>query len=319
MAVRLPPMQALRAFEAAARELSLTRAATALHVTHGAISHQIKALEDDLGVRLFERAGRGIRLTDEGERFAVRVRAAFGELAAGVQEIGERSNPRRIRVSVTPSFAARWLLPRIGRFTAAHPNLDLDISANISVVDLARDDVDFAVRYGMGHWPGVAAELLSDDSFFPVCSPHIAGGVPRTPGDLVRYPLLRADDEFWTPWFRAAGVDLPEPARGTSFNDSSHLLQAAIEGQGIALARRTLMGNDLRNGVLIKLFDVEIPGPRKFYLVYLPRMAASPKLAAFRSWLNAEFAAEAEYWKGVQASATGRSAPARKRRSGSHG
>jgi LysR family glycine cleavage system transcriptional activator len=302
MKLRLPPMQALRAFEAAARELSLTKAASALHVTHGAISHQIKALEDDLGVRLFERAGRGIRLTDEGERFAIRVRAAFGELSAAVQEIAERANPRRIRVSVTPSFAARWLLPRIGRFTAAHPNLDLDISANISVVDLARDDVDFAIRYGMGHWPGVISEFLSDDAFFPVCSPRIAGGVPRKPEELPRYTLLRADDEYWAPWFRAVGVDLPEPDRGTSFNDSSHLLQAAIEGQGVALARRTLIGNDLRNRVLVKLFDVEIPGARKFYLVYLPRMAQSPKLAAFKSWLNAEFAADAEYWKTVQSS-----------------
>ena len=135
MTLRLPPMQALRAFEAAARERSLTKAASALHLTHGAISHQIKALEDDLGVRLFERAGRGIRLTDEGERFAVRVRAAFGELSAGVQEIAERSNPRRIRVSVTPSFAARWLLPRIGRFTAAHP----DKAAKFAEIDTNKD------------------------------------------------------------------------------------------------------------------------------------------------------------------------------------
>jgi LysR family glycine cleavage system transcriptional activator len=292
-------MQALRAFEAAAREKSLTKAASALHVTHGAISHQIKALEDDLGVRLVERAGRGIRLTDEGERFAVRVRAAFGELSAAVQEIGQRANPRRLKVSVTPSFAGRWLLPRIGRFTAAHPNLDLDISANISVVDLARDDVDFAIRYGMGHWPGTIAEFLSDDCFFPACSPRIAGGVPKSPQDLGRYPLLRADDEYWAPWFRAAGVDLPEPDRGTSFNDSSHLLQAAIEGQGIALARRTLIGNDLRNNVLVKLFDVEVPAARKFYLVYLPRMADSPKLAALRGWLQSEFAREEAYWRTV--------------------
>ena len=301
MKLRLPPMQALRAFEAAAREKSLTRAASALHVTHGAISHQIKALEEDLGVRLVERAGRGIRLTDEGERFAARVRAAFGELAAGVQELAERANPRKLRVSVTPSFAARWLLPRIGRFTKAHPDLDLDISANISLADLSRDDVDFAIRYGMGHWPGVVAEYLTDDCFFPACSPGIAGGVPKKPADLARYPLLRADDEYWTPWFRAAGVDLPEPDRGTSFNDSSHLLQAAIEGQGVCLARRTLIGNDLRNNVLVKLFDVEVPAPRKFYLVYLPRMRDSAKLTRFRSWLQAEFAADDAYWKIVKA------------------
>jgi LysR family transcriptional regulator, glycine cleavage system transcriptional activator len=305
-------MQALRAFEAAAREKSLTRAASALHVTHGAISHQIKALEEDLGVRLFERAGRGIRLTDEGERFALRVRAAFGELAAGVQELAERSNPRRVRLSVTPSFAARWLLPRIGRFTAAHPDLDLDISANIAVVDLVRDDIDFAIRYGMGQWPGVASEYLTDDVFFPACSPRIPGGVPQSPRDLARYTLLRADDEYWAPWFRAAGVDLPEPDRGPSFNDSAHILQAAIEGQGVALARRTLIGNDLRNGVLVKLFDIEVPGQRSFHLVYLPRMAQSPKLAAVRDWLRKELAADADYWKTVSGPSKAR--PRRARR-----
>ena len=285
-------MQALRAFEAAARERSLTRAAEVLHVTHGAISHQIKALEADLGVRLVERAGRGIRLTDEGERFAQRVRTAFSELHAAVQEIGERANPRRLRVSVTPSFAARWLLPRMGRFVAGHPNFDLDISANVALADLHRDDIDLAIRYGMGHWPGVVADFLADDAFFVVCSPHIAGGVPKRPRDLARYVLLRSDDEYWTPWFRAAGIDLPEPARGTNFNDSSHLLQAAVEGQGVALARRTLIGNDLRNGLLVKLFDVEVTAPRRFYLVYRARMADSPKLVAFRDWLQQEFAAD---------------------------
>ena len=150
MALRLPPMQALRAFEAAASELSLTRAANSLHLTHGAISHQIKALEADLGVRLFARAGRGIRLTDEGERFAHRVRGALNELANAVREIADRSNPRLLRISVTPSFAARWLLPRMARFAAAHPGIDLDVRANHINVDFQRDDAEVAVRYGTG-------------------------------------------------------------------------------------------------------------------------------------------------------------------------
>ncbi len=181
MAVRLPPMQALRAFEAAARTGSLTRAAAMLNLTHGAISHQIKALEADLGVTLFERAGRGIRLTDEGERFAARVRAAFAELATGVQELAARTNPRLLRVSVIPSFAARWLLPRIGRFVAANPDIDLDVRANMANVDFRRDDDDVAIRYGLGSWPDVTSEHLLDDAFVPVCSPRIAGGVPRRP------------------------------------------------------------------------------------------------------------------------------------------
>ena len=289
MSSRLPPMQALRAFEAAAREKSLTRAADVLHVTHGAISHQIKALEDDLGVALVERAGRGIRLTDEGERFATRVRAAFAELAAGVQELSQRANPRRLRVSCTPSFGARWLLPRIGRFIADNPDIDLDIGATNALADFARDDADVAIRYGFGHWPGVIAEHLSDDAFFPVCSPQIANGhPPKRPEDLANYTLLRADDEYWKPWFEAVGLDWPEPERGTIFNDSSHLLQAAADGQGVALARRTLIGKDLHNGVLMRPFDVEVPAPRRFYLVYPPRLRDTPKLTAFRAWIKRE-------------------------------
>jgi LysR family glycine cleavage system transcriptional activator len=292
MAIRLPPMQALRAFEAAARERSLTRAAQSLHLTHGAISHQIKALEADLGVRLVERAGRGIRLTDEGERFAARVRTAFAELTTAVHEITTRTNPRLLRVSVVPSFAARWLLPRIGRFVAAHPDIDLDVGANIATVDFRRDAADVAIRQGFGRWDGVRIEPLMHDAFFPVCSPRIAGGVPINPADLVRYTLLRADNEPWKPWFEAAGLDWPEPDRGPIFNDSSHLMQAAAEGQGIALGRATLLGNDERNGVLVRPFAIEVPAPWRIYLVYPPRIADSPKLAAFRAWLHAEVAAD---------------------------
>ena len=285
-------MQALRAFEATARVRSLTKAAEALHLTHGAISHQIKALEADLGVRLVERAGRGIRLTDEGERFAARVRTAFAELTTAVQEITARANPRMLRVSVVPSFAARWLLPRIGRFFAVHPDIDLVVSANMAVVDFQRDDADVAIRYGFGEWKGVRVEHILDDSFFPVCSPRIAGGVPKRPTDLARYTLLRADDEPWLPWFEAAGLDWPEPTRGPMFNDSAHMMQAAAEGQGVALARATLLGNDERNGVLVRPFAIEAPAPRRFYLVYPPRNADSPKLAAFRAWLQVEIAAD---------------------------
>jgi len=291
VSLRIPPMQALRAFEATAREQSLTRAAESLNLTHGAISHQIKSLEDDLGVRLTERAGRGIRLTDEGERFAQRVRAALAELSAAVQEISDRSNPRLLRISVTPSFAARWLLPRMARFTIAHPDIDLDVRANGLLVDFQRDDADCAVRYGSGQWPGVIAEHLLDETYFAVCSPRLAGGrLPKRPADLARYPLLRSNDEFWQPWFAAAGLSWPEPDRGPIFNDSAHLMQAAVEGQGVALARTSLLGNDIRNGLLVRLFDVALPSGRAYYFVYPPRVASSPKIAAFGKWIRAEAA-----------------------------
>jgi LysR family glycine cleavage system transcriptional activator len=288
MTTRIPPTQALRAFEAAARTGSLTKAAEALSLTHGAISHQIKALEASLGVRLVERAGRGIRVTDQGERLASRVRAALAEIADAVREASERSNPRQLRVSVTPSFAARWLLPRLGTFLARHRDIDIDVRSSNVLVDFRRDDADVAIRHGFGNWPDVRVEHILNDTFFPVCSPRLAPALPREPRDLARYTLLRSDDEFWRPWFEAVGLDWPEPARGPIFNDSALMLQAAVDGQGIALARRSLIGTDIRNGLLVRPFDIDVPAPRRFYLVYPPRLAGSPKLAAFREWLIEE-------------------------------
>jgi LysR family glycine cleavage system transcriptional activator len=303
-------MQALRAFEAAARMRSLTRAAESLHLTHGAISHQIKSLEADFGVRLVERAGRGIRLTDEGERFATRVRSVLSDLGDAVRELTERANPRQLRVSVMPSFAARWLLPRIGKFFARHPEIDLDVSASNALADFRREDIDLAIRHGLGDWPGLVSEYVLDDATFPVCSPRLANGrLPARPADLSRYTLLRSEGESWQSWFEAAGLDWPEPTRGPMFNDSSHTMQAAIDGQGIALARSSLLGNDVRNGVLVRLFDIVVPLPRKYFLVYPPRLADSPKLAPFRQWLFDEVAAE----RRESSSAEARTAPPRKR------
>ena len=291
MTTRIPPMQALRAFEATARTGSLTAAAESLHLTHGAISHQIKALEEELGVELIARAGRGIRLTDAGERFALRIRGALSDITSAVREMTEAANPRRLSVSVVPSFAARWLLPRMRQFMTEHPDIDLDVRAAMGLVDFRREDVHLAIRYGAGNWPGVNAEFLMEDQFFPVCSPRIAHGVPKRPQDLSRYTLLRSDDEFWKPWFVAAGLDWPEPTRGPIFNDSAHMLQAAAEGHGIALGRRSLVGMDLENGTLVQPFGITVPSPRKFYLVYPPSFANSPKLAAFRDWILEEIGA----------------------------
>ena len=289
MALHTPPMQALRAFEAAARLQSLTRAAESLHLTHGAISHQIKALEASIGVRLIERAGRGIRVTEEGARLATRVRAALAEIADAVREAADRRNPRLLRVSVTPSFAARWLLPRLGSFIAQHRDVDLDVRSSMALVDFRRDDTDVAIRHGFGSWPDVTSELLMGDTYFPVCSPKLER-LPRRPADLAHHTLLRADDEAWKPWFEVVGLDWPEPSRGPIFNDSALMLQACAEGQGVALARSSLLGNDIRNGLLTRLFDIDVPAARRYYLVYPPRLAGSAKLAMFRTWLTSEIA-----------------------------
>jgi LysR family glycine cleavage system transcriptional activator len=304
MAARIPPMQALRAFEAAARTGSLTKAAEALSVTHGAISHQIKALEDLVGVPLIERAGRGIRVTGDGERLATRLRAALADIADALREARERNDPRQLRVSVTPSFAARWRLPRLGPFLARQRDIDIDVRSSLALVDFQRDDTDVAIRYGHGNWPGVHAEHLLSDTFFPVCSPRLSPRLPRVPADLARHTLLRSDDEWWKPWFDAVGLDWPEPSRGPIFNDSALMLQAAVEGQGIALGRSSLLGSDVRNGLLVRLFDIDVPAPRRYYLVYPPRLAGSAKLAAFRAWLKDETAGEE----------TARTAQRRKRR-----
>jgi len=286
-------MQALRAFEATAREGSLTKAAESLNLTHGAISHQIKSLEATLGVPLIERAGRGIRVTDDGERLAKRLRAALAEIGDAVREAAERSDPRQLRVSVAASFAARWLLPRLGKFLARHRDIDLDVRSSNALVDFRRNDADVAIRYGFGQWPDVMAEHLLSDSFFPVCNPRIAPTLPAHPRELSRHTLLRSDDEWWKPWFEAVGLDWPEPSRGPIFNDSALMLQAAAEGQGIALARSSLLGNDVRNGLLVRLFDIDVPAPRRYYLVYPPRVAGSAKLALFRAWLKDEIREDA--------------------------
>jgi LysR family glycine cleavage system transcriptional activator len=301
MTTRLPALPALRAFDAVARLGSLTGAAADLHVTHGAISHQIKALESELGTAVLERAGRGVRLTSQGERFALHVRAALDRLASGVQELQARGNARRIRVSVVPSFAARWLLPRLGRFMRTHPDVDLEVGAAVAMVDFQRDDVDLAIRHGHGPWPGVIAEPLFDETRFVVCSPRLPRGrMPRHPGELARYVLLRGEAEPWEPWFRAAGLDWPEPSRGPLFNDSSHMMQAAAEGQGVAVARESLLGNDLATGALVRPFDLAVPAERRFYLVHPPRLAGTAKVALFRAWLLAELEADPMLATGVR-------------------
>ena len=180
----------------------------------------------------------------------------------------------------------------------------------MALVDFRRDDADVAIRYGIGGWPDVTIEHILSDAFFPVCSPRLLPGLPARPRDLAHHTLLRSDDEPWKPWFDAVGLDWPEPARGPIFNDSALMLQAAVEGQGIALARSTLLGSDVKNGLLVRLFDIDVPAPRQHFLVYPPRLAGSEKLAMFREWLLDEIRDDAA------AGASGKAAKARRREGG---
>ncbi|AOY92079.1 XRE family transcriptional regulator [Cupriavidus sp. USMAA2-4] len=295
---RLPALGALRAFEAAARHESFSRAATELFVTHGAISHQIRALEAELGQPLFERHGKRVSLTPGGRVYAERVRDALLQIADATRVLQAGKRDKRLTISTMPSFAARWLTPRIGSFIERHPELDVELLSSNSLVDFAREEVDLALRMGSGDYPGLYVEKLLDDVFFPVCSPQFnSGKLPRTPREMAGMPLLRGEGDPWRPWFEAAGLDLPEPRKGLLLEDSSLLLQAAAEGQGIALIRSSLAYNDLLSGRVVRLFDVSIPCPWLLYFVCAPGTLELPKVKAFREWLLPEMAAFREVLK----------------------
>jgi LysR family glycine cleavage system transcriptional activator len=286
MTARLPPLTTLRAFEAAARLGSFSRAAEEISVTHSAVSHQVRALERALGTALFHRKGRRVALTQAGRHFADRVGAALRDIAEAAHFIRRRERDNVLTISTLPSLAARWLLPRLGRFMELHPQIAVNVHTSLTLVDLERDEVDLALRFGAGSWPGLEAHKFMDDEFFPVASPRLNGGrLPRRPADLAKFRLMRSSDEPWAPWFRAAGIKLDEPR--DVFNDSSLLLQAAVDGRGVALARRTITEDELRAGRLVKLFDIVIPAHGANYLVW-PKGKLSPNAALLRDWLLAE-------------------------------
>lgn len=283
---RLPPLTALRAFESAARHLNFSRAAEELYVTHSAVSHQIKALEAQLGVTLFRRSGRVMLLTDEGQRFYTHVREAFGRLQRGVAELKPEARRATLTVSVLPGFAARWLVPRLPEFYRLHPQLDLNLRATTELTDFQREAVDLAVRFGPGNWPGLTAEKLLDEEIIPVCSPRYRGGrLPGTPEELLGCTLLHHVFEPWEQWFRAVGLEQAVIPPGPGFSESNLLLRAAVDGQGVALALGALVQAELKSGELVQC----LPGLKARYAYYLvhPQQPQPPQLAAFKTWIKA--------------------------------
>lgn len=288
----LPPLNALRAFEVAARRLSFTRAAAELHVTQTAVSHQMRTLEQHLGLRLFVRLPRKLALTPEGLAYARELNRVFERIEAATSALS--ASPRREILAVTtlPSFAARWLVPRLGRFSRAHPAIDLRLVASERALDFARETVDVGIRWGFGRYVGLRAEKLLEDARFPVASPALLRKQRRRRGlDLGKVALLHDDStEGWRRWLRAAGITGVDPERGHVFNDANLMLAAAADGEGVALGRRVLAARDLGSGRLVRPFALELPTEQAYYLVTSDETAELPRVQAFRSWLLAEVA-----------------------------
>lgn len=292
MLPRLPSLNGLRAFECAARHMSFTRAAEELNVTQTAISHQIRRLEDELGVRLFMRLKDGLALTDEGNAYLPGIRSAFLELRYSTEKLLESSNNSVLTISTLVSVASKWLLPRLPSFREAHPDIDVRISASTEWVDFRKGGIDAAIRYGDGNWPGLRADWLMADEIFPVCSPRLlTGDKPlNTPADLAHHPLLQfsgvtAND--WNDWLHAAGQP-PLTAKGPrlTFDLAMMAVQAAIDGQGVCIGRSTYVDDDLRAGRLVAPFDLRLKSVSGFYLVTPYDQAESKKIVAFRGWLS---------------------------------
>ncbi len=296
MSRKLPPLNALRAFEAAARHLSISRAGDELNVTHAAISHQIKALEAHLGIKLFRRLTRAVRLTDAGQTFLPVLRDAFDAIAETAGRLRQADDSGPLAVATTPAFAMRWLVPRLARFYAAHPEIDIGLYPSMALVDFGRDEIDLAIRFGRGDWPGLTAELLTELDLFPVCSPDFASGSHRLtePGDLRHVTLLHDElREEWQRWFVAAGVAGADVSRGPTFGDTGVMLQAAVAGLGVALGHSALVADDLAAGRLLRPLGATSMVDGGFYLVCPEPALTRPKVAAFRNWITAEAAADA--------------------------
>ncbi len=258
---RLPPLNALPSFEAAARHLSFSRAADELRVTHGAVSRAVRNLEDHLGVQLMIRATRSVRLTPIGASFAAEIRGVLEHLAAATSAAtGQTSGI--VSVSTIDSFAARWLMPRLFRCRRVHGDIDVRVATSERLADFVSDGIDIAIRCGGGQYPGLSAELLMKEDHFPVCSPKLLKGrFPlRTPADLARHTLLH--DVFtvdWAIWLHSAGIDNVDPHRGPTFLSSDHAIQAAVRGEGVVLGRSALVADELAAGRLVRLFELSVP------------------------------------------------------------
>jgi LysR family transcriptional regulator, glycine cleavage system transcriptional activator len=292
MRPRLPPLNNLKAFDAAARHESFTRAAEELCVTQGAVSQQVKALEAALGIKLFNRERQRLIITEAGRDYLTIVRDALDRIALGTERLLQRQSAGVLTVSTSPDFAAKWLVHRLGNFAEAHSEIDLRISATMHHVDFAREDVDMAVRHGDGNWPGLEAMQLSAEQLFAICSPKLLSGRRLAkPADILKFPLIHLDSRAdWAKWLRVAGISDDNVRHGPVLNRASMVIDAAINGQGIALARTTLAAWDLLNGRLVRPFAEALRLSKTYWIVCPKATSNVPKIVTFRDWLLAEAA-----------------------------
>lgn len=285
---QLPPLNALRAFEATARHLSVKNAADELCVTPGAVSQLVKTLELHLGVQLFRRVNRGVFLTDAGQAYLPPVRNAFRQISDATQKVAVPAETGLLTVSATPFFASAWLVPRLKSFQDAHPDIDLQVLTSNALADFSRDGVDVAIRHGMGQYPGLASQRVLTVEMVPVAAPALVveHGKPKKPADLLRWPRVNdADRKGWRLWFEAQGIEDAGPARGPSFDDAGLLLQAVLAGQGSALLPAAMMAPEIEQGRLVQLSKVTWLEDFAYYLVCPEGSRDRPKVAAFRDWL----------------------------------
>jgi len=308
---RLPALNALKSFEAAARHESFTRAAEELCVTQGAVSHQVKALEQELGIKLFNRERQRLVITESGREYLGVVRDALDRIALGTERLMQRQSSGALTISTSPDFAAKWLVHRLGRFAETHPDIDLRVSATMHHVDFAREEVDLAVRHGEGTWTDMHLQRLSPEQLFPVCSPKLIDGRRRLsrPGDVLKFPLLHLDagKKDWSNWLEAAGV-VDEPPAGPVLNRASMLIDAAVDGHGIALARTTLAAGDLISGRLVRPFAVNLRLSKTYWIVCPKATAMLPKIKRARDWLLAQAADDTRRLKTLGPQGGGRTA-----------
>ncbi|KPN91152.1 transcriptional regulator GcvA [Pseudomonas nunensis] len=291
MATRIPSLNGLKAFECAARHMSFTKAAEELNVTQTAISHQIRRLEDELGIRLFLRLKDGLALTSEGHSYLPGIRSAFQEIRYSTERLLDTCNNSVLTISTLVSLASKWLLPRLASFQKAFPTIDVRVTASTELVDFRKGGIDAAIRYGFGEWKGLRADWLMSDEVFPVCSPKLLTGpnALKSPADLANQTLLQVSGmtrNDWNIWLSAAGQPkkMAEDTRLT-FDLAMMAVQAAIDGLGVCIGRSTYVDDDLQAGRLVAPFDLRLKSDLGFYLVTPIELANSKKVVAFRTWL----------------------------------